>query len=35
MITFADFITIIEKYWKSSDTFERELKEACSAFGII
>ncbi len=34
-ISFEMLVPIIEKYWKSYQNYEAELKEACLAFGKI
>lgn len=34
MLMFSDMLPIVEKYWRSYENYERELKEACLAFGM-
>ena len=34
MLMFSDMIPIVEKYWRNYENYERELKEACLAFGM-
>ncbi len=35
MLMFNDIIPIVEKYWKNYDNYVDDLKQACSAFGIV
>jgi Ca2+-binding EF-hand superfamily protein len=34
MLMFNEMLPIIEKYWRSYENYQAELKEACLAFGI-
>ena len=35
MCMFNEVIAISQKYWRSYDNYEEELKEACLAFGNL